>query len=64
MTFDDGKLVSKSVYSGNAMVKVGDGTLLLAAHTGNSVLHTYHRPLTIKHILHVHQFQHNLLSVR
>ena len=53
MTLDDGKLISKSIYSGNAMVKVGDGTLLSIAHTGTFVLHTPHRPLMLKHVLHV-----------
>ena len=64
MTPDDGKLISKSVYSVNTAVKVGDGTVLPVAYTGTSVLLTKHKPLILNNVLHVPQLQHNLLSVR
>ena len=51
MTPDDGKLLSKSVYTSNAMVKVRDGTLLPVAHTGTSVLPTGHKSLTLTNVL-------------
>ena len=64
MAPDDGKLVSKSIYFGNIMVKVSDGTLLAVAHIGTSVLPTKHKPRTLTNILHVPKLQHNLLSMR
>ena len=64
MTPDDGKLLSKSIYSGNAMGKVGDGTLLPIAHTGSFILHTRCRLLTLNNVLHIPKLQHNSLSVR
>ena len=64
MTTDDGNLLSKIVYSSNALVQVGDGTPLLVAHVGNTSLASQYQPLTLKNVLHVPKLQHNLLSVR
>lgn len=64
MTFEDGNLFSKIVYSGNTMVKVGDVTLIPVAHTSASIPPTRHKPLTRKNVLPIPKLQHNLLSVR
>ena len=64
MTPDDFKLLSKSFYSGNTMVKVGDDNLVPISHTGTFVLPTRHKPLTLSNVLHVPKLQHNLLSIR
>ena len=53
MTSDDGKLLSKSVYSGNKMVKVGDGNRIFVVHTDTSGLSSRTKPLTLKNVLHV-----------
>ena len=64
MTPDDSSLLSKTVYSGSALVKVGDGTLLPVVHVGNTSLISKHRPLTLKNVLHMPKVQLNLLSIR
>lgn len=64
MTPDDGKSLSKSTYSGNAHVKVGNGTLLPIEHVGNAEISTSTRPLRLRNVLHVPKLQHNLLSVK
>ena len=64
MTRDDDELLSEFIYSGNAMVKVGDDILFIVAHIVTSVLTTSHHPLTFRSVLHVRKLQHNLLSVR
>ena len=64
LTPNDSKLLSKSIYSGNKMVKVANGTLLPVVHTGTCVLPTKCKPLSLTNVLHVSKLQHNLLSVR
>jgi len=64
MTPNDGKLLTKSVFSGSSLVKVGNGTLLPIKHVGHSVLTTPIKPLRLSRFLHVPQLRHNLLSVR
>ena len=64
MTPDDGNLISKIVYSGNSLVKVGDGTLLPIVHVGHSHHPSRTQPLQLTNVLHVPKLQHNLLSVR
>ena len=64
MTLDDGNLLSKSIYFGNALVNICNGTLLPVANIGNSSLPSKMRPLTLKNVLHVPKIQHNLLLVR
>jgi len=61
---DDGKLISKSCYFGNVVVKVDDDTLLPIPHIGTSRIPSSRRPLSLTNILHVPKLQHNLLSVR
>lgn len=64
MTLDDGKLSSKSIYYGNSLVKIGDGTLLPIAHIGTSCLPSTQHPLSLTRVLHVPKLQHNLLFIR
>ena len=64
MTLDDGNLLSKTIYIGNDIVKVGDGTLLPIAHVGTLLLSSPHYPLSLQIGLHVLKLQHNLLFVR
>ena len=61
---DDGKLLSKSVYSGPIRVQVGDRTLLPITHVGHTIVHTSHKPLHLKHVLHILTFYDNLLSLK
>jgi len=60
MTPDNGK----SVYSGNTLVKFGNGTLLPIMHIGQYHLPTQTHPLRLSSVLHVPKLQHNLLSAR
>jgi len=64
MTLDNGKLHSKSLYSGSSLVKVGKGTLLPIKHIGQSYVSTPIKPLHLNHVLHVPQLRHNLLFIR
>jgi len=50
---NDGNLLSKSLYSGNALVKVGDGTLIHVAHIGTSSIPSIQCPFNLKNVLHV-----------
>ena len=63
MTPNDGNLLFKIVYTGNALVKVGDSTLLPVKNVGTTSLASKARPLTLKSVLHVPKLQYNLLSV-
>ena len=64
MTPDDGKLLTKFVYSGTIPVKLGNGHLLPIKHVDHSVITTPVKPLRLSLTLHVPQLSHNLLSVR
>jgi len=44
MTPNDGKLLSKSIYSGSSPVKVGNETLLPIKHIGQSYVATPFKP--------------------
>jgi len=47
MTPDDGKLLSKSVYSGLSLVKIGNGTLVPIKHIGHSSISTLVKSLCL-----------------
>ncbi|PKU81629.1 Retrovirus-related Pol polyprotein from transposon TNT 1-94 [Dendrobium catenatum] len=50
-------------YTGNDNITIGDGRSLSIAHSGNGILPTPYRKLTLNHLFHVPRLSHNLLSV-
>jgi len=64
MTPYEGTLLSKSIYTGNDRVQVGNGSLPPITHVGSLNIPAAHTPLVLKRVLHVPSLKHNLSSVK
>ena len=53
MTLGDDKLLSKSLYSGTSLIKVGNGILLPIKHVGYSSVLTPFKPLHLSRVIRV-----------
>ncbi|PKU75385.1 Retrovirus-related Pol polyprotein from transposon TNT 1-94 [Dendrobium catenatum] len=63
ITNDPNQLLTAHPYQGTQQIQVGNGQSIPIAHTGQGILPTPNRKLSLSPLLHVPQVSHNLLSV-
>jgi hypothetical protein len=63
MTFELDKLILQEKYGGSDQMHTTSGSSMPIRHVGQSIIHTHHRDLILKDILHVPHTSKNLVTV-